>query len=92
MNIEYWLQKNRACRTSPLEAAGLGTIGPLADRQDNNFDPGVCVQLEQAKEQAYLPLREEKGKGKVKDKFPVRPSCSPLENRRQWMKELRAKT
>ena len=60
-------KKKPACRTSPLEAAGLGTVAPLADRQDKKFDPGVSVQLEQAKEQAYLPLREEKGKGKVKD-------------------------
>ena len=37
---------------STLEAAGLGTNAPLADRQDNNFDPGVSVQLQQAKKQA----------------------------------------
>ena len=36
--------------------------------------------------------RHDKGKGNGKDKFLVRPSCSPLENRRQWVNELKAET
>ena len=41
---------------------------------------------------AYLPFGEEKDKSKGKGKFPVRPSCSPLENRRQRTEEVKAKT
>ena len=52
----------------------------------------VSVQLEQAKEQAYFPFGKEKGKSKGKGKFLVRPSCSPLENRRQRTEELKTKT
>ena len=39
-----------------------------ADRQDNDLDPEASAKLEQAKEQAYLPLREKKGQGKAKGK------------------------
>ena len=75
-----------------FEAARPGALAPLADRQDNDLDPEVSVQLEQAKERAHLPFEEEKGKNKGKGKFPVRPSCSSLENRRQRTEELEAKT
>ena len=73
---------------STFKATGLDTIASLADRQDNDLDPEVSAQHEQAKEQAYFLLREEKGKGKAKGKgkFLVRSSCLPLENRRQRLK------
>ena len=77
---------------STFKATRLDAPAPPADRQDNDPDPEVSVQLEQAKEQAYLPFGEEKGKSKGNGKFPVRPSCSPLENRRQRTEELKVKT
>ena len=73
---------------SIFKATGLDTIASFADRQDNDLDPEVRAQHEQAKEQAYFPIREEKGKGKAKGKgkFLVRSSCLTLENRRQRLK------
>ena len=48
--------------TSPLlRRPGWIAFALLADRQDNDPDPEVSVQLEQAKERAYLPFGEEKG-------------------------------
>ena len=69
-----------------------GQARSLADMQDNDLDPEVGLQLEQAKTRAYLPFEEEKGKIKGKSKFLVRPSCSPLKNRRKRTEELKAKT
>ena len=66
---------------STFLATRLDAPAPPADRQDNDPDPEVSVHLEQAKERAYLFFGEEKGKSKGNGKFPVRPSCSPLENR-----------
>ena len=46
---------------SVFEAAELDAIPPLADKQDNDLDPEVSVQLEQAKEQTYFPIGKEIG-------------------------------
>ena len=56
-----------------------------ADRQDNDLDPEASAKLEQAKEQAYLPLREKKGEGRAegKGKFLVRSTCLRLEKKRK---------
>ena len=77
---------------STFEVVRMDTLAPLADRQDNDLDPQVSVQLEQAKERAVFCFGKEKGKSKDKSKILLRPTCSPLENRRQRLKELRAKT
>ena len=79
---------------SVLEAAELVAIALLTDTWDNDLDPEVSAQLVQTNVQAYLSFEKEKGKGKGegKGKFPVRPSCLPLEDRRQRLRELKAKT
>ena len=70
----------------------------LADIRDNALDPELSAQLVQAGAQAYLSFGEEKGKGKGeskdkgKGKRTVRPSCLPLQDRRQRLRELKAKT
>ena len=58
------------------------------------WNPGVSAHLVQASVQACFSFGKEKGKGKGKGKgkFPVRPSCMPLEDRRQRLRELIAKT
>ena len=76
---------------SIFKAAGLGTIAPLANWQDNDLPPEVSAQLGQAKERAFIPFGKQKGKSKCKGKFLVGLSCWPLENRRQRMEELKAK-
>ena len=77
---------------SIFEAAELDAIALLADTWDNDLDHEVSAQFVQANVQAYLKKEKGKGKGKGKDKFPVRPSCLPLEDRRQGLRELKAKT
>ena len=45
---------------STFEATRPDALGPPADRQDNDFDSEVSVQLERAKERVYLPFGEER--------------------------------
>ena len=81
-----------------FEAAELDAIALLADMWDNDLDPKVSAQLVQASAQAYLSHGEgkgkgkgkSKGKGKDKGKFPFRPSCLPLDDRRQQLRELKS--
>ena len=73
---------------STFEAARLDAHAPVADRQDNDLDGELAYSWSKPKNEPHLPFGEEKGKSKGKGKFPVRPSCSPLENRRQRTEEL----
>ena len=81
---------------SVFEAAELEAIALLPNKWDNDLDPEVSAQLVQANVRAYLSFREEKGKskgkGKDKGKLPVRPSRLSLVDRRQGLRELKAKT
>ena len=79
-----------------MEAAELDAITLLVDTWDHDLDPEVSAQLVQANAQAYLSFGKEKGKGKAKGRskgsYPVRPSHLSLEDSRQRLKELKAKT
>ena len=82
-----------------FEAAELDAIALLADMWDNDPDAEVSAQLVQASAQAYFSHGEgkvkgkgkSKGKGKGKGKFRVRPLCLPVDDRRQQLRELKAK-
>ena len=80
---------------SVFEAAELDQIALLADTWNNGLDPEVSAQLVQASVQAYCSFVKDKGKdkskGKGKGKFLGRPSRLSLEDRRQRLKELKAK-
>ena len=79
---------------SVFEATELDAIALLADTWDSGLDPEVSAQLVQANVQACLSFGKVKGKGKGKGKgkFLVRPPCLPLEDRRQPLREMTAKT
>ena len=81
---------------SVFEATELDAIALLADTWDNDLDPEVSAQLVRANVQACFSFGKEKGKGnrkgKGKGKFPVCPSCLPFGDRRQRLRELKAKS
>ena len=59
-------------------------------QQDNNFYPGFAHSWGKPKNKLTFLSERRKVRAKAWVSFPVRPPCSPLENRRQRMKELKA--
>jgi hypothetical protein len=65
----------------------FNTLGP-----DCCEDADTCSNFIQHSAVAFAFAKKGKGKGKGKGKYPIRPSNPTIEDRRQKLKELKAKT